>query len=249
MKNKWLIWLLAAVFIKGIAWLLFTPIFQVPDEPSHFSYIQFLAEKRRLPLPRREVISSQELFSAAAAANFNWGIEHPVWRGYQSNWTGTIKLIDPDQRQNFSENSDLTSLKRPGLYYFLATGIYRLAGFGDFFTRFYAVRFFSLILHLLTVWLVFLTAEKITGKKTVSLVAASWIGFQPGLSFITSGVTYEPLAVLAATGFFYLAAGKNRTIYLLAVALIGIFIKPDLIFLLLLLPKMWLALPLLLFGF
>lgn len=249
LKNKWLLLLLIAVFIKGAIWILWIPIFQVPDEPSHLSYIQLLAERGRAPLPRREVVSSRELFSAAEIVKFNWQIIHPVWQGYSLDWQNQLKLISQDSRREFSDNQNLTSLKRPGLYYYLSTGIYFLFSWGNFFWRFYALRFFSLLFHLITVFFVYLTAKKIINNPALALAAAAWAGFQPGLSFISSGITYESLAVLTATIFFYFKAANWPFKYQLAVALVGLFVKPDLIFLLLLLPRMWLIAPLLLIGF
>lgn len=258
MKNKFLILLLAAVLLKGIVWLILTPIFQIPDEPSHFSYTQFLGENKRPPHPRREVVTSQELMAAAKALNFDWRINHPVWRGYQKGWQEQLRSMGGNRRSEFVDNPNLTSLKRPGLYYFLTAWIYRLFDDQNFLWRFYAVRVFSLLLHLLTVWLVFLTAKKLFKEDWPALAGAAWVGFQPGLSFISSGVSYEPLATLAATTFFYLVAVKVRPWWLIASAAIGILVKPDLIFLSLLLPfvlpKKWrltsvLMLVLIFFGF
>src|SRR3989344_5496534 len=236
MKNKWLLGLLILIFIKGLVWLALTPIFQIPDEPSHLSYVQFLAENRRPPHARRELKTSQELLTVAGAVNFDWKISHPVWQGYQTDWREKITTIDKPQRQAFETNQYLTSLKRPSLYYYLAAGVYRLFSAGNFFWRFYAIRLFSLAIHLLTVWFIFITAKKVLKNDWSALAAGAWVGFQPGLSFLTNGVSYESLAILAATVFFYLVASGKKIIWLIAAALIGIMIKPDLIFLLFLLP-------------
>lgn len=236
MKNKWLVILLAASFIKGLFWLGLTPIFQIPDEPSHFSYVQFLAETGRRPLPRREMVSSQELFVVTKAVGFNWQIEHPVWRQYASNWQETIKSIPAAAKQEFMPNNYLTALKRPGLYYSLASLVYRLLGQADFFWRFFGLRLFSLFIQIIIVWLVFQTAQKLFKKVNLSLAAATAVSFHPGFSFILSGVSYEALGVLAVTLFIYLVAAKAKLIWLVLTAFLGILIKPDLIFLVLLLP-------------
>ena len=86
-------------------------------------------------------------------------------------------------------------------------------------------------------------------NQWLSLAAAAWVGFLPGLSFISSGVTYEPLAILTVTLFFYLISCKVKLIWLILTASVGVFIKPDLIFMFFLLPRVWLALPLVLAGF
>ena len=60
--------------------------------------------------------------------------------------------------------------------------------------------------------------------------------FSAGIKFYHSGVSYESLAILAATFFFYAAASGKKMTQLIVTAIVGILIKPDLIFLLLLLP-------------
>ena len=171
MKNKFLLLLLLAAFVKGVVWLLLTPIFQVPDEPSHLSYIQFLFTVKRLPLPRREVVTSKENLAVAQIVNFDWRIDHPVWRGYQSDWQEKINRIDPGSQKKFSTNLQITSFKRPGLYYRLAAGFYGLFSKENFLWRFYSVRLFSLLCHLLTVYLTYLIAVKLTKKTDLGLAA------------------------------------------------------------------------------
>lgn len=236
MRNKWLIILLIASFIKGLIWLFVTPIFQIPDEPSHFSYIQFLAENNRVPHPRREQFTSKELFSVSQIVNFNWQIQHPVWQGYQQNWLEKIKSINPVDRHGYQQNSFLTSLKRPGLYYSVAGVIYQLFDQANFLWRFFAIRMFSLLCQLIIIGLTYKICQKIFNKPNLSLLSATAVSLHPAFSFILNGVSYEALGVLVATLFIYLAVNKSKIIWLLLTALTGILIKPDLIFLWLLLP-------------
>lgn len=236
MKNKWIVVLLVFSLIKGLVWLFLTPIFQVPDEPSHFSYIQFLAENNRAPHPRREVVTSKELFSISQIVNFNWKIEHPVWQSYQNNWQAKINAIPLQEKQEYIPNEYLTSLKRPGLYYAAASWFYRLFFNQSFLWRFFSVRFFSLICQLVTIWLVYLMAIKLTKKPWLGLASAAGVSFHPGFSFIAGGVSYEALGILIATAFIYLVTIKAKTRWLMIAGTIGILIKPDLIFLLLLMP-------------
>jgi hypothetical protein len=236
MKNKWLIILLVVSFIKGLIWLFFTPTFQIPDEPSHFSYVQFLAENNRVPHPRREVVTSKELFSVSQIVNFNWRIEHPVWQGYPENWLEKIKSINPEAKKEFIANPYLTSFKRPGLYYSTASLIYRLLANQSFLWQFFSVRFFSLLCQLIIIWLTFKICQKLFKKPGLSLAGAAAVSFHPAFSFILSGVSYEALGVLVVSLFLYLAVNKRKIVWLLLTALAGILIKPDLIFLWLLLP-------------
>jgi hypothetical protein len=234
MKNKRLIWLLAAVLVKGLIWILLTPIFQVPDEPSHFALVQFLAEQGRRPHPRREVVTSEAVLRLAEAVNFDWRVIHPVWRGYDRDWRQQAAAITPAQQQTWIKNDYQQSLKRPALYYWLAAPVYRLAG-QSFLAAFLATRLVNLVLELIVVWLVFLTAKTVFKSVELGLAAAALVGFQPMLSFVAAGIHYDVLAVLVVTLFGYWLAVKKRLLAL-AAALIGLLVKPDLIFL----PLVWL---------
>lgn len=235
MKDKWLIVLLAAVLAKGIIWLWLIPVFQVPDEPSHYSLVQFIAENKRRPHPRREVVTPVEVLKAAEAVNFSWQINHPVWRGYAQNWREQFQFLSGTDRLAALANDFQESLKRPAGYYFLATPFYWLGG-GSFLGRFYAVRVFSLIMHLVTVWLVYLIAKKVFVSARLGLAAAALVGFQPMFSFISAGVHYDPLAILLATLFGWLMVNR-QSLRALAAAIAGLLVKPDLI----VLPLLWLG--------
>lgn len=229
MRVKLIIIFFSVVLFKSLVWLFLVPIFQIPDEPSHFSIVEFLAEHGRRPHPRREGVTTTEVIEVAKIVNFNWQINHPMWHSYDMGWLSQLNTLAPDFRQQITENSFQTSLKRPPLYYYLAVPFYWLGGH-TFLARFFAVRLLSVILHLLTVWLAYLAAKKIFKSFWLGLTVAGLIAFQPMLSFLSVGVHYDPLAILLATVFIYWVITSRRWLSFLA-ALAGILVKPDLIFL------------------
>lgn len=241
MKNKWLIVLLVVLFIKSLVWLFLTPIFQVPDEPSHFSIVQYISHEGKRPHPRRQRPSSQEVFKVSEAVNFNWQIKHPVWQGYQSDWRQLLADISQTDRSSFARNNFLTSLKRPPLYYYLATPFYLLFSYQSFLFRFFSVRFFSLLLGLLTVYYSFKVSKLIFKSESLSLAVASLVGFQPMFSFIGISVHYDPLAILITTAFTYYFLKflkTNQKIFIkisLILSVLGLLTRPDLIVLILIL--------------
>ena len=241
MKNKWFTVLLVVVFLKSLAWLALTPIFQVPDEPSHFSIVQYISEIKKRPHPRRQRPTSKEAFKVSEAVKFNWNITHPVWQGYQDNWRALLKDIPQVERSEFTRNNYLTSLKRPPLYYYLTTPFYLLFSNQSFLFRFFSVRFFSLLLGLLTTLYAFKAAKLFFKNKFISLAVASLVGFQPMLSFIGISAHYDPLAVLISTTFSYyflnyLKTRQKQFFRLsLLLSILGLLTKPDLIVLILIL--------------
>ena len=51
--NITLVFILIAYLALGTAYALQTPAWQAPDEPAHYNYIQFIAEKQALPILRK----------------------------------------------------------------------------------------------------------------------------------------------------------------------------------------------------
>src|SRR5262249_20534473 len=61
--------LLVLVALVGVAWALVTPVFQAPDENSHFAYVQSLAERFALPGDEKRPTASAEQNVAASISN------------------------------------------------------------------------------------------------------------------------------------------------------------------------------------
>ena len=242
MKNKFLTILMVLALIKGIVWMVMTPIFQVPDEGSHFSIVQFISGVGRRPHPRREVVTSEELIAVSKTVGFNWQINHPVWQRYTDDWQKQINQIPGEWRNSFIKNQYLTSLKRPPLYYWLATPFYLIFKSQPFLFRFFSVRFLSVLISLVIGYFSFQIAKLIFKRKDLALAVSGLVIFQPMLSFVSSGVHYDSLAILIATIFLYLGAKylqtkKKKYLNLsLLISLLGLLVKPDLIVLILMYP-------------
>jgi len=216
-----------------------TPIFQVPDESSHFSRIQVISETGKQPHPRRIKPTSQEVLKVSDIINFDWDVNHPMWQGYSSNWRQQLELIPLANRNIFIHNPQQTSSKRPPLYYWLATPFYLVVSQKPFLIRFFSVRLFSVFIHIITVYIVFLLAQLFFKEKLLPIAAAALVAFQPMFSFINIGVHYDPLTILIASLFLYkaliyLKSKKKKHLYqAFLTALLGIFINPILICLIL----------------
>lgn len=235
MKNKWLIILLVAFLIKGLVWMFITPIFQVPDENLHFGLIQYLSENNRFPGPKTSQHVSLELAKAAQAVNFNWMKSHPVWQGLPLDWQQQIKSIDFQARKTFSDYQSMGGQKLPKAYSIIGAIVYKIFSQANFFWRFYSLRFLSVILGIITVYLSYLIAQIFFKNKLLSLAAVSLIAFQPMASVIFSSITYDSLTILTATAFLYLAVKFIKTTkkkfqwLALIVALAGLMVKSQLI--------------------
>ncbi|MBI4099514.1 hypothetical protein HY440_00750, partial [Candidatus Microgenomates bacterium] len=52
-----LLFLLAAVLFKSLAWTVLVPVFQTPDEQAHFAQLQWYAEKKSFDIDRANNLS------------------------------------------------------------------------------------------------------------------------------------------------------------------------------------------------
>lgn len=249
MAKKLLILFLILVFLKGIVWMLLTPIFQVPDENTHFGMIQYLAENNRHPGPRNPNHVSKELALVGEIVNFNWMSSHPVWQGIESGWTKKIAALDQNLKKEFGSFKNQEGQKLPTLYFWLSVPIYKIFSSNNFLIRFYALRLLSVCLSVATAGIAFVTAKLIFKSALASIAVMVLVGFQPMYSFISGGVTYDVAAIFIASLFTYfslkfLLHRRRRDIILSGLlAVIGLLVKTQLIalwfILLFLLPKLY----------
>lgn len=244
--NKPIIFLLILVLIKSIIWGGLTPIFQAPDEHTHFGIIQYIGEKNHHPGKLNPLITSKELIAVGEITNFNWMDSHPVWQGLPDDWQEKIKSLDPSLKNDFVHHLNQGGQKLPPLYYYLSFPAYKIMSWQNFLIRFFSLRLVSVLLGVLTVYFSFKTA-RIFFAPSWSLAIASLVAFQPTLSVIFSTITYDSLAVTLTSLFTYLSLKylkANQSKYLffsLLTVVLCVLTKTQLICLLL--PWAWLLLP------
>jgi 4-amino-4-deoxy-L-arabinose transferase-like glycosyltransferase len=193
--------LLCAVALLGVAWALFVPPFQSPDENSHFGYVQRLAEDFDLPGDSDRAPFSTEQLLAQDRSNSD---QTAAVLQTKPEWSKTAyeRWREADTRLPDSARSDgggpNPASSNPPLYYLYESVPYLVASGGDIFDRLYTARLGSVLLLLITVvgtWL--LAGELFARNRLLQLVAASFAGLQPMVTFISSSVT--PDAMLFAT--------------------------------------------------
>ena len=99
--NITLVFILIAYLALGTAYALQTPAWQAPDEPAHYNYIKFIAEKHALPILHK--------------GEYDQAYNEEFTRTPQN--TASMS-IDPLRYENYA----------PPLYYLLAAPIYALTG-------------------------------------------------------------------------------------------------------------------------
>lgn len=222
------------ILAKSVVWLFTIPIFQSPDEALHFAYVQYLVEEGKRAHPRRGSIVSQELISVAKILNFNWGKSHPVWQDYQTDWQEKIKNIDQKESREYVTFEQRT-IKNPPLYYWLATAAYKLVYPYSFLCRFYAVRFFSSLLSLLTLFVIYKTGRICFKSKQEALILIMLVAVQPMFSFLSVSINNDILAIFMTTLFIYFALAK-KSFWSFLTIIASLLVKPILAILILVYP-------------
>ena len=190
-----LLLLLVAVAAFVLAWALFVPPLQVPDEQAHYGYVQSLVEDGKRPAgggrndPR--VLSDEEdiaAFHARAFTIIQNPRQKPPWgESAERRWRVAARDLHGIGR-DYVQNLGTQAVNPPG-YYAYESIPYVLASGGDFFDRLYVMRLFSGLLMLVTAvagWLV--VGELFPRSPLLQLAGASVVALQPMTTFVSSGV-------------------------------------------------------------
>ena len=108
------------------------------------------------------------------------------------------------------------------LYYALEAIPYLLFYHQDIIVRLYALRIFSTIFYLLTLWLCFLTARRLKGSFNFSLTLLLIIGLLPVYSHLMAGVNNEALLIMLTTLSIYCLIRLLQNFSLKNTVLLGI---------------------------
>lgn len=175
--------LLLISLFKGLLFALITPMWQVPDEPTHTAYVETIVTKHRFPTLKEEV--SPNIYRSLEQTNF---------------WPELAKAIGWGEPRLLL----ISAASHPPLYYLLSAPIfYLLTSFGLKWQLFF-VRLLGVLASTLIVWLGFKTADLLFPKSSfIKILVPSLIAFQPQFSFVMAGVNNDVLANLLFAATFY----------------------------------------------
>lgn len=239
--DKLLKLLLSAAFLNGFLWNILVPIWQYPDEQAHFAQVQHRSEYGSTPLEQiktsREIDISESVLSTKRDGmgnnkytyhpEFNIAYTNSIYGEYETEITNMPIL----ERKN-QVSSEAT--RNPPLYYLLASIPYKIFYFGDLFTRVYAVRLFSVIIYVATVYVSYKTAKIQKIQNNLAFLIAASIAFLPMFVFASTGILPDPLTNLLFTIIFLISIkliidGVSRRLLLLAmpVILVGLYTRQN----------------------
>jgi len=216
------------------------PLFEAPDEPVQFDYVQKIAENNKIFFnknDRKDIFQSEEICSAARYSGLmKFSPSFLNKYNFTLSETGEhedeINRLPPYLRKT---NSDIPaiSIQYPPLYYMFATIPYNMFYNSNLIVRVFAVRMLSLLLGLLTIFMVYEISGLIfPGQKYLPAAIALLVSFNPMFTFISSSVNSDNLLTLFFTIFLYYYAkiflNKYKTrdiIFLVVIVLLGNFTK------------------------
>jgi len=208
--------LFLAIFFNLLAWQLVVPIWHFPDEQAHFGQVAFRSDHGRVQRyhelsTSQEILISEELLGTRRdSQGNNLFTYHPE---FKINYSKTYEGLHEAEIESLNNHVDRTteiieeSTRYPLLYYYFASKVYNLSGDGDLFARVYAVRLFSAIIFIATIWVIFAISQLIFPKNFfLQISLTSMIAFMPMFVFSSAGVTSDGLFNFLFMASIYLIA-------------------------------------------
>jgi 4-amino-4-deoxy-L-arabinose transferase-like glycosyltransferase len=203
------LWVCAAVAVlNAVAWAMITPVFQVPDEPVHIGYAQYIAETGSVPRDISPYFNpSDELERVFQGVPFTV-LGKPTWSSADDRALDR-ELERPLDR--VSEEGAGYASNNPPLYYALAALAYKAAGSGSLLDRIMAMRLLSALFAGLTVGFVFMFLRELLPRPPwVWTVGALVVALNPLFAFVAGGVTPDVLLYATAAATLWLVARGFR---------------------------------------
>ena len=193
-----LLLLILITAINGIIYIIIVPPWQSPDEPTHFEYVQLMADSNTISGLVVPNFSLQEQIISSMDHYYFW-----KYLGWTSPKPLPVKFDDTLFLRVFRAQTQIGI--KPPLYYFLASLLLRICPEHSIIFNLYLLRSFSLLLTIATVILIFFTARLIFPEDLYfPLATAAFAAFLPEFILIGTSVSLDPMANLMSALFIYL---------------------------------------------
>ena len=212
-RRRALVALFAVAACNALAWSLFTPALQIPDEPAHISYVQDLVEKGQPPQPFGSSLSPElnVVVESVGVSHVNFRRDsRPPWTAFDD---AAIKARLATRPSRVNPAWYLPVSDYPPLYYGLVAPVYRAvtAAGGSTLDAITPLRAVSGLLSGFAVIAVFgFLLELFPERRFLALAIALVCAYQPLLSYISGGVTPDSLLIPLGAAMFWLFARSFR---------------------------------------
>ena len=182
--------LLAVSLLLAVTWAAVTPLFQAPDEQSHFAYVQALGANHALPGDPDAKPFSTQMRDAIAGVNSDQVASQlpvkPEWSdALEQRWKDTSAGAPSDDGGGRSPAYNYP----PTAYLWQALG-YLAASGGTFFDELFGARLMSALWVPVTVLATWLLAGELFNRRRVLQTAAAAVpALAPMFTFISASVS------------------------------------------------------------
>ncbi|HLE81195.1 MAG TPA: DUF2142 domain-containing protein, partial [Dehalococcoidia bacterium] len=208
-RDTFLILLLAVTFVSGVFWAAVIPIWQIPDEPAHYGYIQALGEDFSF-LPPQDMLLSEDIrrvndLTGLGAVPFHNDVTQPFTAGSrQGPQEEEVRELPRSLRVQDIVSSSNPAASYPSGYYFPASLIYRLLGSQDVLTIMFGLRIFSAFLTTVTMLFSYLTLKRFFPDESAAKATALVIALSPMYIYMGMAVNVDVLVWLFFSIYLYL---------------------------------------------
>ncbi|MEA2425489.1 MAG: hypothetical protein QOH13_1899 [Thermoleophilaceae bacterium] len=201
--------LLATATILSVAWIVLMPALQGPDEVSHFTYVQRIAERHAIPwTPSGGTTDAGGTYSSEVNTVLSAGgigpltanvAARPLWtRADERLWSRVAKGADR------RDGGYTSALRNPPLYYLYEVIPYELGSGGSFWDRQLLLRLANIPLFLIALVFIWLLAGELLGRGMLQDLATASAGLMPQLLNIVATVNPDVLLVAEWSAALYL---------------------------------------------
>lgn len=233
-SNPVLVLILIAVLVKGLLWWGMVPLWQTPDEQSHFAQLNFSIEtnnwigRGNKDLSREILISEELLGTKRDKFGNNKFTYHPEYKiEYTKTTTGKHeKEIDSIPKAERKQMVGQESAGYPPLYYLISKPLYSLVSNNGLIDRVYTVRLLSVLLNLGLVIVAYLIGRQVWKEKLMAAVLAVMVGFHPMASYVAAGFHPDNLLNLISSVSILICLlilkNKVKLWHLMALGVLGV---------------------------
>ena len=237
--------ILLLFFMKGLVLSFIMPIFQNPDEQTHYGTVQqWAASEEEKSLKR--IISEKRTIDAndIRTSNLPGEMVQSAYLGKFdeikfekqniqdfSNPSAENEIIGNDWKRYVDTDPSAVSGTK-SVYYLVASWLERIFSGESIFVRIFSSRMLAVVFGVATVLLAYLIARKVGFSDRVSLLFTTLVAFQPMFSITAAQVNIDIALIFSFSLFLYAVAcilrdglwWKNALLAVFA-AILGVFSK------------------------
>jgi Predicted membrane protein (DUF2142) len=197
--------------LNAVCWSLITPPFQVPDEPSHFAYVQLLAEQRELPAAG---LASHSPELAVALNDLEYARIRLTPQGLSLAGEAQQRKLERDLSEPLSRSGPGgagSASHEPPLYYGLEAIPYEVGAAVSLLDRLELMRLLSAVMAGTTALFAYLfIREALPGSRWTWTVGGLAVALFPLLGFISGGVNPDAMLFAICAALYYFLARAFR---------------------------------------